>query len=60
MIQTAPLPESQREGLIRELQLLAGRLPEDDLATAVQVLRGLVAKARDEGNLSDDRHPREI
>ena len=54
MIQTEPLPESQREGLIRELQLLAGRLPEDELATAVQVLRGLVAKARDEGNLSDD------
>ena len=42
---------SHRDALARELHALASRLPQDDLATAVQVLRGLAAKAREEGTL---------
>ena len=42
---------SHRDALARELHALASRLSQDDLATAVQVLRGLAAKAREEGTL---------
>ena len=48
-----PSSTSHRDALARELHALASRLPQDDLATAVQVLRGLVAKAREEGTLHE-------
>ena len=44
---------SHRDALARELHALASSLPQDDLATAVQVLRGLAAKAREEGTLHE-------
>lgn len=44
---------SHSDALVRELHVLASRLPQDDLATAVQVLRGLAAKAREEGTLHE-------
>ena len=52
-LEDEPSSTSQRGALAKELQFLASRLPQDDLATAVQVLRGLVAKAREEGTLHE-------
>lgn len=52
-LEDEPSSTSHRDALARELQSLASRLPQDDLATAVQVLRGLVAKAREEGTLHE-------
>ena len=50
-LEDEPSSTSHRDALARELHALASRLPQDDLATAVQVLRGLAAKAREEGTL---------
>ncbi len=44
---------SHSDALVRELHALASGLPQSDLATAVQVLRGLAAKAREEGTLHE-------
>ena len=52
-LEDEPSSTSHRDALARELHALASRLPQDDLATAVQVLRGLVAKAREEGTLHE-------
>lgn len=52
-LEDEPSSTSHRDALARELHALAIRLTEDDLATAVQVVRGLVAKAREEGTLHE-------
>jgi transcriptional regulator with XRE-family HTH domain len=52
-LEDEPSSTSHRGALASELHALASRLPQDDLATAVQVLRGLVAKAREEGTLHE-------
>jgi transcriptional regulator with XRE-family HTH domain len=52
-LEDEPSSTSHRDALARELHALASRLPQDDLTTAVQVLRGLVAKAREAGTLHE-------